>query len=458
MWIHFETFHVIFHPTYMSLFPPAQGLVLAAGQLLGHPWIGQLLVTGIMCWALCWMLQAWVPRRWALLGAVLAAVRLAMLSYWMNGYWSASIVALGGALVLGAWPRVRKRLSLTQSAILGLGLVILANSRPYEGLVFAIPVALTMLAWLFGLKRPRSWPALSRVVLPMVSVLLLGGLAAGWYYHRVTGSAFRMTYEVSSAEYGTAPYFLWQTPRPLPVYQHAAIGDYYRALLDRFNASRTLKGYLLSAGRRFEVCWQFYLGPLLTVPLLALPWIVHQRKFALPLLICGVTAAGIAVEAQTLPHYFSPATGALYILLVQGLRQLNLWQRRTGFGPAVVRAIPVLAVAMILLRVTAVIAHTRIEPVWPRGDLQRAAALRSLHQLPGEHLVLVRYSPQHNPHREWVWNDADIDAAKVVWARDMGASRNQELLQHFRTRRVWQIGIDDDSPKLESYEPAIAPN
>jgi len=349
-------------------------------------------------------------------------------------------------------------LSLAQSAILGLGLVILANSRPYEGLVFAIPVALAMLVWLLGSKRSELWKALARVVTPMIIVLLLGGLATGWYYQRVTGSAFRMTYEVSGAQYGTAPYFLWQTPRPLPVYQHAAIGDYYRALLDRFNASRTLKGYLLSAGQRFKVCWQFYLGPLLTVPLLALPWIVHQRKFALPLLICGVTAAGIAVEAPTLPHYFSPATGALYILLVQGLRQLNLWRRRTGLGPAVVRAIPVLAVAMILLRVTAVIAHTRIEPVWPRGDLQRAAALRSLHHLPGEHLVLVRYSPQHNPHREWVWNDADIDAAKVVWARDMGESRNQELLQYFRTRRVWQIGIDDDSPKLESYEPAIAPN
>jgi len=267
----------------------------------------------------------------------------------------------------------------------------------------------------------------------------------------VTGSAFRMTYEVSGAQFGTAPYFLWQTPRPLPVYQHAAISDYYHGVLAEFNRNRTLEGYLLGAAQKLESWWQIYLGPLLTVPLLAIPWIVHQRKFTLPMLICGAMAAGLAVESRTLPHYFSPATGALYILLVQGLRLLNLWWRRAGFGTAVVRAIPVLACAMILLRVTAVVTHARIEPAWPRGDLQRAAVLRDLHQLPGDHLVLVRYSLQHNPHREWVWNDAEIDAAKVVWARDMGESGNNDLLQYFKNRHVWQINPDDPSPKLETY-------
>ncbi len=463
MWIHLETFHVIEHPTYGSMYPPAQGLVLAAGQRLGRAWIGQLLITGMFCSVLCWMLQAWLPPRWALLGALLAALRLGILSYWMNTYWCASVAALGGALVLGAWPRLRRRPSVSQSLILACGLVILANSRPYEGFVFAIPVAVFLGAWLLGSGRPPLRQSLTRVVLPMFAALLVGAMATGYYYYRVTGSPFVLAYQVNRAQYATAPYFIWQSPRPEPAYHHAVIRDYYRWELGEFERNRTLRGYIERGAEKLVAWWQFYLGPLLTVPLLALPWVVRRRKMALPLLLCGAMIAAFSVQTWTFPHYFSPAAGALYILLVEELRQLRLWRTRgralgPGWGPAIVRAIPVIACAMIVVRVVAVATHTRIEPTWPRGNLESAAILRQLRQSPGEHLVIVRYGAHHDRDLEWVWNEASIDQAKVVWARDMGENGNQELLQYFKSRHFWQIDGDTAAPRLENYTVAMSPD
>ena len=65
--------------------------------------------------------------------------------------------------------------------------------------------------------------------------------------------------------------------------------------------------------------------------------------------------------------------------------------------------------------------------------------------------MLVRYSPGHDPLADWVYNGADIDGQKVVWARDMGADNNEELLHYFKDRRVWLLEADDLPPKLQPY-------
>jgi hypothetical protein len=71
LWVHFETFHENFQPTYASKYPPAQSLFLVLGwKLFGRPWHGMWLSCGVMCAALCWMLEGWgiQSRRYRRLG------------------------------------------------------------------------------------------------------------------------------------------------------------------------------------------------------------------------------------------------------------------------------------------------------------------------------------------------------------------------------------------------------
>ncbi|HTM49975.1 MAG TPA: hypothetical protein VL285_14885 [Bryobacteraceae bacterium] len=187
MWEHFESFHILQKPTYMSMYQPGQALTLAAGQIIfGHPWFGVWISMAAMCAAICWMLQAWLPPGWALLGGLIAVMRIATFSYWIESYWGGPVAAFGGALVLGALPRLMRKGGWRNSLLLGAGVAILANTRPFEGLALAVPVAGLLAWWL--VRAPRRWTVLA----PATLVLCIAGAAMLHYNHAVTGNAFQL--------------------------------------------------------------------------------------------------------------------------------------------------------------------------------------------------------------------------------------------------------------------------
>jgi len=506
-WEQFQTPEVLVRPSYQSKYPPGQALFLAAGQrLTGNPLAGVWLSSALACGALCWMLQGWVGEIWAVYGALVATLQLAFLGHWAQSYWGGMVAALGGALLYGAVRRIANQDSGWRRAgnalWMALGLLLLANTRPFEGLLAALPAGWALLAcWL---RNRSAWRRFGReVAAPAAGVLLLGAFLMLAYNQRVTSNPWHLPYQAYERQYDAVPSFIFQSLRPWPQLQDAAMTA---AAVDTLAAWRWAHGFyrLAFITSKLFGLWQFAFGAALSLPFLLLVWaerwpgmvrvlqavvfatvqglavirflfwpspspvwtvtlvlallvqagllVVFFREFweRAALAALGLVALGLALETWRFhSHYIAPVVPLAFVLMVQALRRAWDW----SYGGRAPGKILALSLPVLVLAIAAAGSQGAAGPL-ESWAAQRARMQKRLESLPGRQLVFVHYGPQHDFYEEWVQNRADLQRARVVWAREQSAEGDCRLAESYPGRSLWLLDADRDD--LRRYTPECA--
>jgi hypothetical protein len=465
----FETDFVLQEPTYSSIFPLGQGIVLALGQITtGEPWAGVLFTSALFCALSYWMLRAWVTPVLALAGGLLAVMIFGPLNQWTNSYFGGGVSAVAGCLVFGTLPRIwrRDRIQgaeeggsagwtskgiLGSSVILGAGIGLQILSRPFESIVLA---ACVLAYFLPAMKSAGDRRKLAGVV----AIAAIAGSPAvaltAFHNHAVTGRWTKLPYLESREQYGVPATFTFQ-PNPVP---HRTLTreqdlDYRAQAIIHGDATETPRRYFARLWDRMHF-YRFFVLPPLYVAWVAFLAQLRQGRYRWVLF----TVTGFALATNFYPYFYPHYIAALScVFLLMSVAGLD-----------VLRGVPIAAQAVFLLCAAQFLfwygVHayrdeallTRLAPYespnfisW--GDPEgRSDIRRQLSEAPGKQLVFVRYSPRHL-FREWVHNAADIDSARIVWARDLGAAENEILRKYYPDRKAWRLEPDESPPELSPY-------
>lgn len=272
----------------------------------------------------------------------------------------------------------------------------------------------------------------------------------GFYNLRITGNPFLMPYQIHEQTYAMAPVFLWQKLPPKPQYRHRVMRDFHATYaLPFYTNQRSMSGLLaedmyplLSLG--FLTVNIFLIPVIMAFPVLA-AWTLRNLWGRRALVIYFVLVVGLLTETFKWPHYLAPITSLNYYFMVNALR-LARWRNRK-IGQLMLWQAPLLAITVLVVSLYGTIKKNSSSS-WQE---QRARLLKQLKEEGGEHLIIVSYGPGHSVHKEWVYNEADIDHSKVVFARAINSKQDCQLVEYFKSRRIWSLDTDQSIPKLKPY-------
>jgi hypothetical protein len=456
----FETFFILQEPTYSSIYTIGQGLLLELGELIfGVPWAGVVLSTAAFCSLCYWMLRAWTTPAWALLGGLLAVAEFGPLNQWMNSYWGGSAAACAGCLVFGALPRLRSQARARDAIWLGLGLALHLLIRPYES-IFLLAGVILFFVPLFGqpVALRRLAPAMLvtvAVVIPVIAITIAQN-------KRVTGNWLTLPEMLSQYQYGVPASLTFQAnPVPHRELTPQQALEYRSQMSFRAPGPETIASFLTRLEYRVRFYRFFFLAPLY-IALPAFFSAIREYRFAWVALTLLLFALGVNFFPAFQFHYVAAAACLFVLVSVIGLLKLS------HLSAEAARIVIYLCAAHFLFWYglnlfpdstisTAMRRYETWDAIDQRNPERRILIQRQLAQMPGKLLLFVRYWPQHIFQDEWVYNAADIDRSRIVWARDLGAEEDEELRRYYPDRAAWLLEPDATPPKLSPYQPELPP-
>lgn len=436
----FEEAHVLTAPTRQSKYPPGQSLALALGQRLGAPWLVLPLLVFLLTASVGWSLLGAVPPASALLGTTLVGAWVGVGSYWSHSYWGGCLAAAAGALVFGAVARLLegaaegrpdRALELRWGFVCGLGLALLAMTRPYEGLVFSIPCGLAALWWI--VRRASTHGALCWAAGTLLG--LAPGLGFLLVYNRaVTGSARRLPHHVYTEQTpDVQPHFLWFG---------RSVAEFAGLFIEQLTLrASTATWFLIGAPLSLLLC----LAPLL--------WLSRRRTQTSaapprPTVVLGFVCTAAVFVAQALvvpwfPHY--PAALAAPLLLL-GLAAVDQLRGVVFLGRTWERIVPTIALICALIGCVARLPAHRPDAF---SDIDvRARALERLEAEPRRHIV---FAPTGAPSDgTWTHNGAEPLEQRVLWARSADPQTDLDLARRL-DRTPWRADLHVDRARVLPY-------
>ncbi len=469
----FESGHIIVEPSYISKYPPLQGLFMAIGQILFNQQIfGVWLSCGLMAASLFWMLSIWTDYKWAIVGSVFMICTIGVTSYWAQSYWGGMIAASGGALFLGGVRKTFDKISITTTSIMTIGGIILLNSRPFEGILLMIPSMLILLWWVIKDKTNTFKTKTKNLIVPGIILSFIAITLMCYQYYKVTGNPFLMPYSVHHSQYYPTPLFNFQEINKNAIRGNARIRQTYEKytappVLDVFFDMgfpdtpflRSIYGFIyLNFGNYY-----FFFSPLvipffffsLFIGIQRDKWLILAAVTILFVYIC--MSFGVWWDQY---HYVAPLTALFYLFIIDGCRKLTSNYPKEKMIPFLslflvtsciythifIVGYPIEIVDLSedsnLIR-QSIVNRESFEIKFPkRASFFKAEMEKIVNNLPDKYIAIVSYAPSFSFHDEIVYNKGDILSSKLVWAHNLDDQKNTLLIKNFPNHIPLFIKID----------------